>query len=591
MQTALRFRALRTELDIFHDANAQLVRYALALEDDLIQKTHLLEQATANAVSERGARLQHDFAVLEEEMVELAKENAELKARLKMMEIYKQAALSNEPQLQHQRSSEDVGSSGGSAPPLNKSRTTVKIRQSSTGNNSPSTLRGGGTSHSNKSEEVSEESFKEHEALRKRINPAAGRLLSEGEGSAARSLEQFTFDQQGQGAVYNGTELKAATLEKLLEHLTQSSGSLALDTFLISYRNFATPQDIFRRLVYMYCVAPASKAKVVWLRLLNFLKSWVVKYFGDWEGDTQLRQELFSFLDEIVIPSNSNSTAVSTVNTIRERFNKAPTTERQASQRYLVPLKVGAPAVAAPAPNLFNYKPSVIAEQMTMSEHEIFRAITPGECFNQNWMKKTAGLSPNIIELISRFNKLSRWVAFELCSLPDVKDRKTILEKLVAVAACCREVRSYGVVMAIMGALSCTAVYRLRKTWDSLSRASQTSYAELKDFVSSEQNFLNLREATKIAELPCFPYIGTFLGDLTFIDSGSQDFSSDGQGLINWSKFQATANTVLQLQAKQKTPYAFEVLPEWRGFLSHLPDHTEAELFELSKKIEPATNQ
>ncbi len=71
-----------------------------------------------------------------------------------------------------------------------------------------------------------EDSAKQHEALRKRINPAAGRLLSEGEGGAARSLEQFTFDDGTPGAkpngvVYQGAELKAATLEKLLEHITQ----------------------------------------------------------------------------------------------------------------------------------------------------------------------------------------------------------------------------------------------------------------------------------------------------------------------------------------------------------------------------------
>ncbi len=57
----------------------------------------------------------------------------------------------------------------------------------------------------------------------------------------------------GAGVKYEGTELKAATLEKLLEFLMQSTGSLALDTFLISYRNFASPQDLLRRLVYMYC--------------------------------------------------------------------------------------------------------------------------------------------------------------------------------------------------------------------------------------------------------------------------------------------------------------------------------------------------
>ena len=43
-----------------------------------------------------------------------------------------------------------------------------------------------------------------------------------------------------------------------------------------------------------------------------------------------------------------------------------------------------------------------------------------------------------------------------------------------------------------------------------------------------------------------------------------------------------------QLQAKQKTPYAFEVLPEWRAFLSNLPDHSEQELFDMSKKVEPS---
>jgi hypothetical protein len=42
--------------------------------------------------------------------------------------------------------------------------------------------------------------------------------------------------------VLKGLCAQAATLEKLLEFLMQSTGSLALDTFLISYRNFASPQ-------------------------------------------------------------------------------------------------------------------------------------------------------------------------------------------------------------------------------------------------------------------------------------------------------------------------------------------------------------
>ena len=415
--------------------------------------------------------------------------------------------------------------------------------------------------------------------------------MSEGPGTAAASLDQFTFDSgaggdassaaasASSGVLYEGSQLKAATLEKLLEHLTQSSGSLALDTFLISYRNFSTPQDIFRRLVYMYCIAPAPKAKVVWVRLLNFLKSWVVKYFDDWHNEPQLRQELFAFLDEIVIPSNSNSTSISTVNTIRERFSSARLTEREMSHRYLLSLNH-----PVDPPSLSNYKPDVIAEQLTLSEHELYRSITPSECFNQNWMKKGSGLSPNIVELTTRFNKLSRWLASEVVKLAELRERKSVVERLISVAQHCREIRSFGVLMIIMGALGSSPVFRLRKTWEALARSSQARYDELKELVRTEQNFFNLREATKIAELPCLPYIGTFLGDLTFIDAGP-DYTAEG--LINWSKFQATANTVLQLQAKQKTPYSFEVLPEWQRFLSVLPDVSENDLFEMSKRNEP----
>ena len=77
--------------------------------------------------------------------------------------------------------------------------------------------------------------------------------------------------------------------------------------------------------------------------------------------------------------------------------------------------------------------------------------------------EKAAGLSPNIVELISRFNKLSRWLAYEVCILPDIKDRRQLLEKYVAVAAAARDIRSYSVVMVVMGAMSSTAVFRLRK--------------------------------------------------------------------------------------------------------------------------------
>ena len=56
--------------------------------------------------------------------------------------------------------------------------------------------------------------------------------------------------------------LRAPPDRALLEHVARTSGSLAAETFLLSYRNFATPRDILHRLIYMYCLAPLKKSKV-----------------------------------------------------------------------------------------------------------------------------------------------------------------------------------------------------------------------------------------------------------------------------------------------------------------------------------------
>lgn len=119
--------------------------------------------------------------------------------------------------------------------------------------------------------------------------------------------------------------------------------------------------------------------------------------------------------------------------------------------------------------------------------------------------------------------------------------------------------------MEIVGGLANTSVFRLRKTWDSISRASQSVFQDLKVFTSHDGNHLNLRNATRTAELPCLPYPGTFLQDLIFIDDGNADYK--GEGMINWTKFQQTANVILQLRAKQKTLYNFEVDGDLRHYL------------------------
>ena len=53
--------------------------------------------------------------------------------------------------------------------------------------------------------------------------------------------------------------------------------------------------------------------------------------------------------------------------------------------------------------------------------------------------------------------------------------------------------------------------------------------------LSPNDNFRNYRESMRVnhATVPCIPYLGLHLADLTFIDEGNEDFEN---GLINFGK-------------------------------------------------------
>ena len=65
MAVVLKFRALKTELDIFQTANSQLVGYALALEEELIEKEAAgsVGSGALSATSPSGKALQVSFGL------------------------------------------------------------------------------------------------------------------------------------------------------------------------------------------------------------------------------------------------------------------------------------------------------------------------------------------------------------------------------------------------------------------------------------------------------------------------------------------------------------------------------------------------
>ena len=63
---------------------------------------------------------------------------------------------------------------------------------------------------------------------------------------------------------------------------------------------------------------------------------------------------------------------------------------------------------------------------------------------------------------------------------------------------------------------------------------------ELQDIVSSDGRFKNLKETLRRCDLPCIPYIGMYLSDLSFIEEGTRTMTEDG--LLNFSKMRMVNN-------------------------------------------------
>lgn len=67
-----------------------------------------------------------------------------------------------------------------------------------------------------------------------------------------------------------------------------------------------------------------------------------------------------------------------------------------------------------------------------------------------------------------------------------------------------------------------------------------------------EGSYKVFRRELEHVVLPCIPYVGVFLGDLTFIEEGNPDMKGD---LINWDKRKLVHNIIAQIQKFQMVGY------------------------------------
>jgi len=237
-------------------------------------------------------------------------------------------------------------------------------------------------------------------------------------------------------------------------------------------------------------------------------------------------------------------------------------------------------------PKIYEYDVKEVASQLTLMEHDLFCNIRPTELLEKAWSNQDYGesMAPNVCGMIFRFNQVCNWVSFEVMKPENLKERIKILKTFIKIAKQCYELHNYHGVMEILSALNNSAVVRMKKTWDGLSKKKKAMFQEVSDLFESNLNFQKYRNALEKTKPPCLPFLGLYLKYLTFIEDGNPTMDGD---LINFTKMRMIAKVIEEIQSYQSEAYSIKPNATIQQYLIKVEPINDKELFELSLLREP----
>ncbi|KAF0287455.1 Ras-specific guanine nucleotide-releasing factor 1 [Amphibalanus amphitrite] len=392
----------------------------------------------------------------------------------------------------------------------------------------------------------------------------------------------------------------------------RSSSSSAASAFAIATAGSSNPRDHPAPTQKPWTVAERRQSckrqesivsTAATMRVLNVLRHWVSKHFQDFESDTQLKNLTIEFLEDVM----SSRSILPTEHKAASQLYHMITREEPVRNRVTLD-RLLAPPLTPSEESIDTLSALDIAEQMTYLDHQIFMAIRSEEFLCQNWMKpEKTQKAPHIVMITRRFNEMSMLVVSSILKNKNSSDRVQVIEKWAAVGDICRCLQNFNGVLQICAAFTNTPVFRLKRTWEKVSKTAKQTVSRLQKLVSFEGNFRNLRDTLHRCDPPCIPYLGMYLTELSFIEEGTPNFTDDG--LLNFAKMRmvsaqctlnfaqsrlcSIAHVIRENRRFQQTPYKIEYKAKVSAYLldASACGLSNDDLYEMSLSIEPRTSR
>jgi len=230
-------------------------------------------------------------------------------------------------------------------------------------------------------------------------------------------------------------------------------------------------------------------------------------------------------------------------------------------------------------------------------------------------------VASSVLATVEQFNAVSYRVISTILMGSDhirSQQRARVISKWIDVAQELRVLKNFSSLKAIIPALQSNPIYRLKHVWAAVAKDKLEVYEELARIFSEENNQsaqreLLMKEGTaKFAQTVgendrqmqkvllkqashnnvishgTIPYLGTFLTDLTMIDTAIPDTVADG--LINFDKRRKEFEVLAQIRLLQGAANSYQIESDVRfeRWFDSLPALDDREAYAISCALEPS---
>uniref|UniRef100_A0AAQ5Z6M9 Ral guanine nucleotide dissociation stimulator n=1 Tax=Amphiprion ocellaris TaxID=80972 RepID=A0AAQ5Z6M9_AMPOC len=391
--------------------------------------------------------------------------------------------------------------------------------------------------------------------------------------------------------------IKAGTLERLVEYMVSAfrgKDSTYVTIFLCTYRSFASTKQVLDLLLNRY---DDGRHTLDSHTVSSILGAWLDQYSEDfWSPPNyDCLQQLMSYLHLHFPGSDLERRARNLLAHFHRRQQCEPDPDGE---------HIGCPFATQeesgfedelPAFSFLSFDPIMVAEQFTLMDADLFKKVVPYHCLGGIWSQRDKKgkehLAPTIRATVAQFNSVTNCVITTCLSNPTLKpnQRARLLERWIDVARECRILKNFSSLRAILSALQCNAIHRLKRTWEEVSRESFRMFRELSEIFSDDNNYSLSREllvkegTSKFATLEINPKRAQRR------HQQQRDLVRLNGGLINFEKRRKEFEVIAQIKLLQlaSNNYSFTQDSHFREWFAGVEKLSEAESYNLSCEIEP----